>query len=119
MADWKFDPPSLLHKGGAGFRVTHTTTPQEISEAVKNILRGTTFTPDEAAFELVAQASTNIDWSAMLNPYVTITAPLLNAVPGSSTQKVIPIEQLDKIYSNLETAYYAIKEFDPRVKPPT
>ena len=114
MPDWNFRPPTLGHKGGAGFPITVDTSAQEVAEAVKDILRGTTWTPDEAAFEVVAQAALNINWQAMLDPYAPLIAPLLNAAPAA--QQAIPPGQLDKIYNNLETAYYAIKASDPRGK---
>ena len=116
MADWSFRPPTLGHKGGAGFLITADTSAQEIAKAIKGILRGTTWTPDEAAYEVTAQAAMNIDWQAMLGPPPVLVAPLLNAGPATSAQKAIPPEQLDKIYGSLESAYYAIKAFDPRGK---
>ena len=118
MTDWKFNftygLPKIRHTSGAYFLVTPETTPVEIASAVKNILR--TKSNDEAEIESIAQEVFNIDWQAMLvNPYPVAVAPLLNA--GPAVQQAISIEQLDKIYNNLETAYYSIKASDPRKKP--
>jgi len=110
MADWSFKVPTLFHKGGAGFSVTADTTAQEIAEAVRQILRGTTFTPDEAAFEVVANAALNIDWHAMLGPYPVLTAPLINAMPTIALQKADNTAAIAQICANLETAYYAVKK---------
>ena len=107
MPDWSFQPPILGHKGGAGFPITADTSAQEIAEAVKRILRGTTWTPDEAAYEVVAQAAMKINWQAMLNPYAPLVAPLLNAAPAQKADNTAAIAQ---ICSHLETAYYAVKK---------
>jgi len=110
MADWSFNPPTLQHKGGAGFRISSSTSPQEIAAAVKNILRGTTWTPDEVAIEVVAQASVNIDWQTMLGPPPALVAPLLNAGPAATAQQASNSAQIDTICNHLEVAYYAIKK---------
>jgi len=117
MTDWKFNftysLPKILHTSGAYFLVTPETTPVEIASAVKNILR--TKSTDEAEIEGIAQAVFNINWQAMLvDPYPVAVAPLLDA--GPAAQQAIPLDQLDKIYADLERAYYAIKRFDPRGK---
>lgn len=116
MPDWTFITPSLTHKGGAGYTITPSTTPQEIIDGVKNILRGTTFTPDEAAFELVAQAATKVNWEAILSPYAVLTAPLLVAAAPTSASQTISTEQLDKFYENLKAVYFGLKASDPREK---
>ena len=107
MPDWSFRPPTLGHKGGAGFSITSATSAQDIAEGVKKILRGTTWTPDEAAFEVTAQAAMNINWQAMLDPYAPLVAPLLNAAPA---QKADNTDAVNLICGHLETAYYAIKK---------
>ena len=48
----------------------------------------------------------------LVDPYPVAVAPLLDA--GPAAQQAIPPDQLDKIYADLERAYYAIKAFDPR-----
>lgn len=112
MPDWSFDisyrgSAMLWHKGNSGVPVTANTSAQEIVENIKKILRGSTFTPDEAAFELVAQASLNIDWQAMLGPSPVLIAPLINAAPA---QKADNTDAVNLICGHLETAYYAIKK---------
>lgn len=113
MTDWTFNAPTLQHKGGAGIRINANTSPQEIAAKVKEILRGTTYTPDEAAFEVIAQASQNIDWQTMLGPYPVLSAPLLNAAPvlndAIAGQKVITVGQIEEICENLKSVYYGLK----------
>ena len=114
IADFKFNftygMPKLLHKGGAYFIVTPSTTPAEIAEAVKNILRGTTHTPDEAVFEQVAQSALNINWQAMLiNIYPIPIAPLLNAAPVTAMQYISP-ELIDELCEHLKAVYYSLQK---------
>jgi len=112
LDNWNFKvplygSPMLWHKGGAGFEVTTVTSVQDIAEGIKAILRQTTLTPDEAVFEVFAQAALNIDWQAMLRPAPVLVAPLLNAAPVQKADNTAAIAQ---ICANLETAYYAVKK---------
>lgn len=112
MTDWKFAAPTLQHKGGAGYTITTATSAQEVAEAVKRLLRGTTFTPDEAAFETVAQAAMKIDWQTMLNPYPVFVAPLLNAATvvtaATAGQKVLTQEQIKTMGEHLKSVYFEL-----------
>ena len=115
MPEWSFKvseygSPMLSHKGGAGFQVNANTSAQEIAAAVKNILRGTTWTPDEAAFELVAQAARNIDWQAMLGPSPALVAPLLNAAPVTPAKNNISSELIDELCEHLKAVYYPLQK---------
>lgn len=102
--DWTFSAPKLQHRGGASFIVTTSTTAQEIAEAVKRILRGTTLTPDEAEFEAVAQAAMQFDWQAMLGPFPDMPAPLLNArSPAQKPDNAAQIEQICALVRKLAT----------------
>ena len=107
MLDWSFTAPTLRHKGGAGIRVTVETSVQEITDAIKRILRGTTHTPDEAAFETVAQAARNIDWKALLGPAPVLVAPLLNAAPAAG--QAITAELIDELCEHLKAVYYPLQ----------
>ena len=102
----------LWSPGGAGIPFTSAMTATDIADSVKNILRQSVLKPDLDAEDAAAQAIMNVDWQALMHPPETLVAPLLNAVP--TTQTMIPREVLDKIYKDLEAAYYAIKAFDPR-----
>ena len=104
----------LWSPGGAGIPLNSAMTATDIANSVKNILRQSGLEPDFEAEDAAARAVMNVDWQAMMHPPETLVAPLLNAVPAA--QKMIPPETLDKIYKDLETAYYAIKAFDPREK---
>ena len=110
MADWSFSLQTLRHKGGASYRVTTDSTAQEIAEAVKNIMRGTTYTPDEAAFEVVERAALNIDWHAMLGPYPVAVAPLINAMPTIAVQNSISTELIDELCEHLKAVYYPLQK---------
>ena len=92
LDDWIFSVsdygPMLWHRGGAGVSVTGVMQPEQIAEQVKNILRQTSWTPDEAVIEAAAQAVLNIDWHALLDPNPVFTAPLLNAVPATPATAV-------------------------------
>ena len=121
MPEWKFEASgygdSTLSCLGTGFRMTPDTPAQEIIDQIKKIMRYRTFTPDEVAIEAIAQASRNIDWKAAIaKPIPDLIAPLIIAEPTSASPEMIPSEILDKIYKDMETAYYAIKAFDPRTK---
>ena len=114
---WTFKASSaygtyLWSPGGAGIPLTNAMTASDIANSVKGILRQSVLEPDFEAEDAAAQAIMNVDWQAMMHPPETLTAPLLNAVPVAQT--MIPKESLDKIYKDLETAYYAIKAFDRR-----
>ena len=111
MPDWKFTAPTLQHKGGAGFTVKAGTTKEQIRVAVRGILDGTTFTPDEVAFEAVIQAALNIDWQTMLGPYPVATAPLINPAPVTDAQKTINTELVDKVCAHLVSGYYMLQDF--------
>ena len=64
---------------------------------MKNILRGTTLTPDEAEIVATAQAAIQFDWQAMLGPYPTPFAPLLNARIMPPWQKADTTAQVEEI----------------------
>ena len=113
MSDWNFQVPQysqpmLWHKGGAGFAVTAATTAQQIADGVKQILRQTTLTPDEAVFAVVAEASRNIDWQAMLKPAGSLVAPLLNAVPAAG--QAISTELIDELCEHLKAVYFPLQK---------
>ena len=112
MADWTCKVSDygagLWHKGGAGFTIYAATPRQEIADRVKSIMRGTTLTPDEAAFEAVAQASLNIDFQAMLKPAGPQVAPLLNAAPA--VQPAINTEQIEALCDHLKVVYFALQK---------
>ena len=110
MPDWSFRPPMLWHKGGAGFEVTAATSAQDIADGVKKILRKTTLTPDDAAYEVVAQAAMNINWQAILNPYVPLIAPLLNAATATPVQNSISTELIDELCEHLKAVYYPLQK---------
>lgn len=107
MPDWTFTSPTLQHKGGAGFLLTSNTSAEELSEGIKKLLRGTTRTPDEVAFEAVVQAAMKIDWKIILNPYAPLTAPLINAVPLQSN---ISTELIDQFCEHLKAIYFPLQE---------
>ena len=102
----------LWSPGGAGIPFVSSMTATDIANSVKGILRQTVLEPDFEAEDAATSAIMNVDWQAMMRPPETLVAPLLNAV--SAGQKMIPPEALDKIYKDLETAYYSIKSFDSR-----
>ena len=89
MPDWSFQAPNLRHTGGARFTLTPEMQPQEIADAIKKILRKTQL-PDEAAFELAAQASKNISWKAMFESNPMLVAPLINAAPATPVPATPP-----------------------------
>ena len=101
LDDWIFSVsdygPMLWHRGGAGVSVTGVMQPEDIAAAVKNILRQTSWTPDEAAIEAAGQAVLNIDWQALLDPSPIFTATLLNAVPATTVQRVDNTALVDQI----------------------
>jgi len=98
----------LWSPGGWGVDFKGASQDEEIAERVQEVLRQTADRPELAA------AIKNIDWKAMLGKQPALVAPLLNVAPVTPVKNNISSEQLDKIYNNLETAYYAIKAFDPR-----
>ena len=115
MPNWIFEAaeygPSTLWYKGAGFKMTLDTPAQEIIDGIKKILRQTTFTPDEAAFDVIAQASRNIDWrEAIARPIPDLIAPLINEPPAPVTKNNISTELIDELCEHLKAVYFPLQK---------
>ena len=127
MPNWTYqfgDGPPVVSNKGMGFRLIDNMSADDIAENVKIIERYKTFTPDEAAIDVIAQASRNIDWKATeIKPLPVLVAVLINepqSTNNDSTSEFVDTtalgEEIADLVRKTEQAWSRLRKINQQTK---